>query len=597
MAAKQHSCAIAIFSFDGYADLWGPFFDAWFKFWPDCPYPIYLQTNSLTFEHPNVNCIKVGPDQDWSTSAQIFLSEVVEKHILVVMEDYILIREVDSNRIDNILRYVIENKIGCFRLFASPGPDMELAGCMQGELVGEISLDADYRVSLQAAIWDKEVLHNLIVPGESAWSLEIDGTRRSRELSNRFLSIVGPAGQTSPLPYFCTAVEKGEWLREAVRLCRLNGSTVDLSKRKIEPLIQTLLRRIGMTRFIPVVRKIRSLGWLEALVFIFTCGRKWANGKILIILKSLFKSFQRRPCMGKVELAALEKKFVADIHSTAIAKPYINSAWQGFSDGLCNNSLKYDVSSFLEWSVIKETMFFSNADYTSAQIQDLKHSRQWKRFRKALREDAYGKPSPSKHFPFSSGNLIHHASHVFNFEEMIGFEVNRFDAVVEFGGGYGSMCRLIRRLGFRGDYMIFDLPPFTALQKLFLSATGSSALLENDITICTSEIADVKCWVEDLAARHKKILFVGTWSISEAPLEARQPFIDLINQFSGALIAYQEGFQSVNNVQYFGEVMSQLNKETAQNWRFAEQKIPNMALEIGRYLFAINESDFINDPD
>jgi hypothetical protein len=49
------------------------------------------------------------------------------------------------------------------------------------------------------------------------------------------------------------------------------------------------------------------------------------------------------------------------------------------------------------------------------------------------------------------------------------------DCIVEFGGGFGSMCRLIGALGFRGRYVIFDLPPVLALQRYYLGLHGIEA--------------------------------------------------------------------------------------------------------------------------
>jgi hypothetical protein len=46
------------------------------------------------------------------------------------------------------------------------------------------------------------------------------------------------------------------------------------------------------------------------------------------------------------------------------------------------------------------------------------------------------------------------------------------DCIIEFGGGFGSMCRLVHALGFRGQHIIFDLPPVWALQRYYLRLHG-----------------------------------------------------------------------------------------------------------------------------
>lgn len=44
--------------------------------------------------------------------------------------------------------------------------------------------------------------------------------------------------------------------------------------------------------------------------------------------------------------------------------------------------------------------------------------------------------------------------------------------VLEFGGGYGSLCRGFHRCGFKGKYMIFYFPHFSTLQRFFLGSAG-----------------------------------------------------------------------------------------------------------------------------
>jgi hypothetical protein len=53
----------------------------------------------------------------------------------------------------------------------------------------------------------------------------------------------------------------------------------------------------------------------------------------------------------------------------------------------------------------------------------------------------------------------------------MGLDVRGFDFVIEFGGGYGSLCRLFFNQQFKGQYVLFDLPPFSALQHFFEDAS------------------------------------------------------------------------------------------------------------------------------
>ena len=46
-------------------------------------------------------------------------------------------------------------------------------------------------------------------------------------------------------------------------------------------------------------------------------------------------------------------------------------------------------------------------------------------------------------------------------------------------------------------------------------------------------------------------LFIATWSLSETPIYIREPFINKISTFHSQLIAYQDRFGEVDNVNYF----------------------------------------------
>ena len=57
--------AILVPSFDGYRDVWEPFFRCFFKFWPDCPYPVVLGSIRETCSDPRVSPLTIGRDRDY----------------------------------------------------------------------------------------------------------------------------------------------------------------------------------------------------------------------------------------------------------------------------------------------------------------------------------------------------------------------------------------------------------------------------------------------------------------------------------------------------------------------------------------------------
>ena len=115
----------------------------------------------------------------------------------------------------------------------------------------EISKGADYRLSLQAAVWDKQTLLELLREGESAWELELNGTKRTNDLGAPFLSVIGD----SPIPYFCTGVVKGKWVKEAVKLCETEGIEVDLTARSMQTPVDRLLRSATAGKLVEFTRE------------------------------------------------------------------------------------------------------------------------------------------------------------------------------------------------------------------------------------------------------------------------------------------------------------------------------------------------------
>jgi hypothetical protein len=244
----MNKTAVLISSCDSYQDLWEPFFTLFFRYWPDCPYPVFLSTNHLKYDHPRVKTIRTGEDTDWSSGFRITLEQILHPYVIVMMEDFLPIKSVDTVKIESLINYMEKKKAGCLRLNPCPGPDKS---CIDNQDVGEINKGSDYRLSLQAALWNKQILLELLLDGESAWELEINGTKRTNVLDVPFLSVAGDPA----IPYFCTGVVKGKWVRGAVKLCEREGIEVDLAARSIQTPVDRFLRSATAGKLIEFARE------------------------------------------------------------------------------------------------------------------------------------------------------------------------------------------------------------------------------------------------------------------------------------------------------------------------------------------------------
>ena len=238
------STALLIVSCDAYQDLWVPFFTLLFRYWPDCPYPIFLGANHATFPDRRVAPLTVGDDRDWSSNLIRMLESISTGGVLLIQEDFLIDRPVQTERVAALIGYAAARQAACLRLMPIPGPDVLCAD--QPEL-GVIRKGADYRVSLQAAWWRKESLAAVLRGGESPWQFERLGSRRSDDLPAPFLSL--REGVEYPLDYYTTAVFRGYWEPGAVALCQRENIPVDLRRRPVMPLrmrVERSLRRMGV---------------------------------------------------------------------------------------------------------------------------------------------------------------------------------------------------------------------------------------------------------------------------------------------------------------------------------------------------------------
>lgn len=104
------------------------------------------------------------------------------------------------------------------------------------------------------------------------------------------------------------------------------------------------------------------------------------------------------------------------------------------------------------------------------------------------------------------------------------FEIARYKSIVEIGAGYGDMCDVIHKMGFTGKYTIYDFPEVQRVQKYYL---------ENN------NIKDVN-YISEPDQLETADLIIGTWSISEIPMELREKIMSRIKDSPNWLVAYQD---------------------------------------------------------
>ena len=254
--------AILVVSCDRYSDLWDPFFEIFRKRWPDCPYPVFLGANHRAYCGDGVRSILVGDDRGWGRSLRLMLDRIGVPRVMLFLEDFLILKPVDTGRVQEIAQVAAEHNVGCLRLFPHPPPTRRVRG-LPG--IGELQPGDDWRVSTQTAIWDTELLYSLAWPEFSAWDFESIGSLVSDRMVDRFWGVYDPAID------YRHGVLRGRWMPSGLAICQNAGVAVDLEARSLlsrtelepSPLRERVSARGAIERILPdflykaVLRRIR----------------------------------------------------------------------------------------------------------------------------------------------------------------------------------------------------------------------------------------------------------------------------------------------------------------------------------------------------
>jgi hypothetical protein len=263
----------------------------------------------------------------------------------------------------------------------------------------------------------------------------------------------------------------------------------------------------------------------------------------------------------------------------------VEDQWIAFLRQVRDMLANGDPRSFARWHVIGRTMGMTNQTGTFVTWDELKRAPDFhSRWEPILPESGSGRPIRFLLNPQTSGMVIWQASHLLTFERVTGLRVEDMDLIVEFGGGYGNLCRLIHRLGFKGRYLIFDLPELLLLQGYFLRSENLPITTPEGFAAGQNGV----CLVPDVAqlalalpsSDVARSLFIAVWSLSESPPELRRRVLERLRGIGAYLIAYQQSFGTTNNKEFFDELVRQ---RPDIDWR--EMPTPPYPHPGSRYLF------------
>ena len=220
--------------------------------------------------------------------------------------------------------------------------------------------------------------------------------------------------------------------------------------------------------------------------------------------------------------------------------------WVALSERIADALLPEPPEDFLRHDLIKYTMFAdAGGRWLRHQRSELERLVAADVLPSLLEEDPVGRPTLCQTRPPTSHNSIHHLYHFIRYAAATDTRLETITSAIEWGGGYGNQCKLLRRLCPQLEFhVIIDLPIFSGLQWLYLSSVfgedqvsvlgrDSAEIVHGKINLVpVSRLNDL-----DLTAE----LFISTWALSESTAAAQDLVVD--RDWFGArrlLLAYQD---------------------------------------------------------
>jgi hypothetical protein len=223
-------------------------------------------------------------------------------------------------------------------------------------------------------------------------------------------------------------------------------------------------------------------------------------------------------CSGLLEGAA---------GSNTVSKGYDWTEWAGavrraFNDGVPVGFLAHPTLSF--------TMVFGRrrgVKLTRIMINDIEQVFGTKDASRLIHEDYIGLPAITDSTYMTSANRCHHASHLATYTKVCNKKFWDSESIIEWGGGYGNMARIIRKMNPSITYTIIDLPELLALQYIYLASLEGGdnvhivqsgiepQLMPGKINLLSSKAA-----VSSNALRCDS--FISTWAITESPQDSQK---------------------------------------------------------------------------
>ncbi len=219
----MRNITILVNTCDSYSDVLEIFFAAFKEYWPDCPYKIVINSEKKDYSRFGVSThYYKNKDGDcyWGDRLLRTLKDIDTDYVLVVYDDFILEERVNNLHIEEVLKYVVDEKAAVCYLTKILTSQKPYNSCLN--LVVE---NANYKLNSAPAIWNRNKLIEYTGKYDNPWGWEVFGSYRTyRDKSLFFVS------KKDIYKYDYSrggAIYRGKWVRHVVE-DKINKYDIDL---------------------------------------------------------------------------------------------------------------------------------------------------------------------------------------------------------------------------------------------------------------------------------------------------------------------------------------------------------------------------------
>ena len=233
MSDKKHNCSILVNSCDKYEVAWDPFFKLLKEQWPDCPFDIYLLTETKDYEcqYFPVKVIKTGARWPWGKMVKYAVKRIPTEFVIYLLDDEFLASPVNSEALDKVLCYMKEhNDVGVVMLRHTPQQKVDIPEPL---FERDKVLQDNFRIVGISTLYRKKYFLKLLRVHENPWEYEYYASIRSRRYPEKVMQY----NKSQPVifdyddsPVSGWGFTRGKWIKGTKELFEKHHITVDFSK-------------------------------------------------------------------------------------------------------------------------------------------------------------------------------------------------------------------------------------------------------------------------------------------------------------------------------------------------------------------------------